>query len=509
MSMTPAVNPSTFPEGRQDMNFSNVGGQVAGQPVLTSIYDLAPWWQMRAVYSRHSFAPSFRMLLKTFGSQFSRGVAAPTTGHYEEDWDTSLVHIGSIVTPASGAGADMIVALDAASMFNSATTVGGAARKASYPQPNQRLLLPDGTMCIITAKNVTTDPHRLTLRPVDSTVNLNDSVTAGEAYFVVDNAWGEGTALPYGKLKRIYKYQNTFQIIKEAFGATGSALTTDFFPVFEREGENIAMILKPQMMRDFERHISGALLFGQQMNNITSTDSQTGYDVSVSGTEGLIKFVTSNGYTDNYTPGAYSLDDFYVVGRLFEQERIGSRDIVTWDGYDIYAEREQVLQNLFQYTLPPSMIDSFTAQRGPGVPMDDWQPSQDQDFVAWLGFKGAKVGGYHFLFKMLHEFNEAIGAGAPAYDYTKWSIFMPIGTTIDRKTNQPVGNFGYEWRQLGDYSREVVMGQIAGVGVGGDGGYKPITHYVANEYDYTKFGIVSEVAFHGACGNRIVTQRPA
>lgn len=506
--LTPTLSPSTFPEGNPNSNFSSVGGGVAAQPVLTTIYDLAPWYQMREVFARHSFAPSFRMLLKTFGSQFSRGVAAPTTGHYEEDWDASLVHVGSIVTPAGGAGNDMTIALDAASMFDTAVEVGGSARKASYPQPNQRILLPDGTMAYIKSKTVTTDPHRLVIAPVDSANDLDDSVTAGEAYFVVDNAWGEGTALPIGMLKRLYKYTNTFQIIKEAFGATGSGLTTEFYPTFQRVGENIAMILKPQMMRAFERDSSGALLFGQQMNNITTTDTQAGYDINVSGTEGLITFISSNGYTDNYTPGSYALSDLYVVARLLEQERIGSHDIVTWDGFDLYAEREQVLQNLFQYTLPPKMIDSFMPESGPGVATDNWQPSQDTDFVAWLGFKGCKVAGYHFLFKMLHEFNEAIGAGASAYDYTKWGIYMPIGTTVDRKTNQPVGNFGYEWRELTGYKREVVMATIAGAGVGGQNGYVPAT-VVSNEYDYTKMGIVSEIAFHGACGNRIVTQRPA
>jgi len=490
------------------MNFSSVGGGVAAQPVLTTIYDLAPWNQMREVFARHSFAPSFRMLLKTFGSEFSRGVAAPTTGHYEEDWDTSLVHIDTIVTPAGGAGNNMTVSLSSASMFDTAVEIGGSARKASYPQPGQRILLPDGTMAYIVSKTVTTDPHRLVLAPVDSANDLDDSVTAGDAYFIVDNAWAEGSPLPIGHLKRLYKYTNTFQIIKEAFGVTGSALTTEFYPVFQQVGENIAMILKPQMMRDFERHTSGALLFGQQMNNITSTDNKQGYDTNVSGTEGLITFVSSNGYTDNYTPGSYALSDLYVVARLLEQERIGSRDIVTWDGFDLYAEREQVLQNLFQYTLAPKMLDGFMPTSGPGVPTDNWQPSTDTDFVAWLGFKAAHVAGYNFLFKMLHEFNEAIGAGAAAYDYTQWGIYMPIGTTIDKKTRQPVGNFGYEWRELSGYKREVVFAQIAGAGVGGQNGYIP-TLNVASAYDYAEMGIVSEIAFHGACGNRIVTQRPA
>ena len=128
--------------------------------------------------------------------------------------------------------------------------------------------------------------------------------------------------------------------------------------------------------------------------------------------------------------------------------------------------------------------------------------------MAWLGFKGIRAGGYQYLFQILHEFNEAVGAGAEAYDYMKWSIFMPLGNTVDQKTNQPRANFGYEWRQLGNYKREAVVAKIGGVGVAGSGGYLPI-EYAASQYDYMEMGIVSEIAFHAACGNRIVRQVPA
>lgn len=490
------------------MVVSNVGGNIAGQPVLTTIFDLAPWYQIRKVFARHSHAPTFRLLLKAFGGSFTRGVAANITAHYEEDWNRSLLHVGSIITASAGAGNDMVIALDAASMFAPGITSGGSARKASYPQVGQRILFPDGTMAYIKAKNVTTDPHRLTIAPALSTVDLDTVVTAGEKYFIVDNAWGEATGLPQGTIKRIYKYTNTFQIIKAAFGASGSALTMEFLPTFVQEGENIAMILKPQTVYNFERDVSNALLFGQTMNNINdTTGSQLGYDVAVTGTEGLISFVSNNGYTDTYSPGSYAISDFYFVTKTMEQERIGSRELVSWQGYDIYAEQEQVFANQYQYSLLPKMIDGLMARSGPNVPTDGWQPSQDADFVAWLGFKAAHIGGYTILFKQLHEFNEAIGAGAAGYDYPQWSITMPIGSTVDMATNQPVANFGYEWRELSGYKREAVFATIAGVGTAGTGGYVPI-QYAAHEYDYTKSGFVSEVAFHGACGNRVVTQRP-
>lgn len=509
MPLSPNIDPATLPVGNPNNNFSAVGGAIAGQKVLTTIYDLAPWNVLRSVYQRHSIAPSFRMLVKAFGSDFSRGVAAPTTGHYEQDWDSSLIEIGSIVTPASGAGGDMVVALSAASMYNTAVTQSGVARKASYPQENQRIQLPDGTMAFVKSKNVTTDPHRLTLSPINAAENLNNSVTAGEKYFSPDNAWGEGTALPKGKLNRIYKYSNTFQIVKQAFGATGSAITTEFYPRWKETDSNIIMILEAQTIRDYERDISGALLFGQQMDNITATDSKTDYDVPVYGTEGLIKFALTNGHQLTYTPGSFSLQDIAAVAKIYEQERIGgARTIVTFDGFDLYAEREDALASQYQYTLAPKMMASWISDSDFPAPSDGWQPTTDEDFVAWLGFKGIHTKGYNFMFRMLHEFNEAIGAGSSDYDYSKWCIYMPLGNTVDQKTRQPRANFGYEWRQQGRYSREHVVATVSGVGVAGIGGYDAID-FAGSEYDFRKTGMVSEIAFHAACGNRIVIQRPS
>ena len=506
MSISPT--PGTLPVGRTDMNFSSVGGGIAGQPVITTMYDLAPWYQIRSVFSRHSIAPSFRMLLRAFGGGFTRGVSADRTSHYEEDWRESLLHVGSIVTAAGGAGNSMVIALDASSMYSPGITSGGATRKASYPQKGQRILFPDGQVAYIESKNVTTDPHRLTIKPALSTVDLDTVVTAGEKYFIFDNAWGEGTGLPTGVLQRLYKYTNTFQIIKHAFGASGSALTTEFLPVWEREGENIAMILKPKTIQDFERSVSNALLFGQQMNNISdTTGSQLGYDVAITGTEGLLAFSNSNGYIDTYTPGSYAISDFYSVTRAMEQERGGGKYLVGWQGYDIYTEMEQVFQNYYQYSLLPKMVDGLVARSGPQTMTDGWQPSNEGDFVAWLGFKYAHLGGYTLMMGQMHEFNHPLGAGATGYDYMGYSIWQPVGTTLDMKTNQPVANLGYEWRELDGYKREAIFATIAGAGVAGAGGYVPAT-LVSNEFDYMNCGVISEIAFHAACGNRLYTQKP-
>lgn len=509
MPLTPQIPPASYPTGLMNNNFSTVGGAIAGQPVMLTLYDLAPWNQLRAVFQRHPHRkPSFAQMLKAMGGPLNRGVAAPTTGHYEKDWDRSLVDIATITTPSGGAGQAMVVTLSAGSMFNTSVTVGGAARQGSYPQPNEIIQLPTDEQAYIVSKDVSVTPHRLTLKPVNAAINLNAHVTAGEAYFITSNAWGEATKLPQGVMSRLYEYSNTFQIVKDAWGASGSAMTVDIYPqLFQLEDGNIWAQLKMDTVDRFERKRSGALLWGQQINNWVETDTALGYDVAVTGTEGLIPFALANGHIDTYTPGSFTVAEFYQIARIFHQEGLGTPNVMALLGYDLYAEVEQALATLFAQTLQPQMISSFINGSGAGVLDDGWQPANDSDFVAWLSFKGVHVMGVNFLFKVINEFSEAIGAGADAYDYPQWGIYMPLGTTKDMGTGEVRNRFGYEWRQLGRYSREAVVGVVAGVGVAGAGGYLPMD-MVSSEYDFAKGGMVSEIAFHAAGGNGIVIQRP-
>lgn len=495
--MAPASRPLDIVPPR----FAEVGGSVQNQEVV-SAYDIYKPNELIQVFERHSFSAGFRLMLKGMG--FNRGTAAPTTGHYEYPWRKDLVRIGSIVTPAGGAGDPMIVALTSGSMFSTGVSVSGVAQKGSYPIVGEMLMLPSGEKAYISAKNTGTDPHRLTLTPVDSTVDLDSEITGSgdEEFFISDYATHEGSGLPAGRTPRVIKYTNQFQIVKAAAAATGSEMTnqTYFEPIPGREG-SFYLQTQYSTMYDFEERCDGALLWGTSIDNVFINSSELGFDVPVLGTEGMIEFGTTNGWTVNYTPGALAMGDFDTISDIYESERIGIRDIFTWQGKSYYNELENVLQTLLNADITAQLYRKFLDD-GSGI---GEQPTMSEDLFVHIGFNGLKKGGYVYGWKLLHAFNEAMGAGSDAYDYDQWAIYHPLGFVRNKSNNQMMPTIGYEYKQLGNYSRETVIAEIAGVGVAGTG--TPYT-IASNVYDIHRVGYVSEIAFHGTCANHMIIQRP-
>jgi len=492
----------TTPGAFNTAQFGSVGGQIATEKVVSTLYDYNPFSILRNIHERHNHEAGIRLLWKAFG--WSRGVNAPTTGHYEAEWKDSLVKVGSIITASTGAGTNVVLALHTDMMYNASQTVSGAARQASYPRIGDIIYLPDGKSARVTAKNVTTTPHQITVTPLLSTVDLAGSITAGQSYFIASNAHGEGSNIPEGVLPRLLKYTNTFQIVKEACGSTGSDLTNQLFvnPIQNQDG-SIFLRLDKDMMFRFEKRAGGALLWGQPINNITEFNAEVGFDINVKGTEGLIFFIETNGYEDLYTAGSYSTADLYAITGIYDQEQAGTNILFTHEGYGIFVETEQVFSDFFSNDVSPALMKNVAMQTG--IPAEDMQPFESSDFVFYSGFRGAKLGGYYIHFKKIWEFNEAVGAGAAGYNWSKTRIFMPYGSTVNRANGATVPFVGYEYKQLGNYSRETVIADFGGAGVAGIGG---ILDTPVNGWDLRRKAMISEIAGHYACPNLLVIQKP-
>lgn len=498
MAYTPYVNPTSRPQDLQPNAYGSVGGSVMTNKVISNydIYHPAEW---PIVLERHQVVPGFGAIIRAMG--FTKGTSNPSTGHYEYPWLDNLLKVDTIQTAASGAGNAIVVNLTADSMYDTQVTVGGNARKASYPRVGQIIKTPSGVKAMITAKTVTTDPHRITLTPTDSSVDLDAHILAGGEYFISDNAWGEATRLPEGLTPRVMKYSNTFQIVKEAIGVSGSELTnhTYFDPIPGVQG-SFFLKAKADTYRRFEAQKDGALLWGEQIDNITVA-SEAGHDVPVSGTEGLISFAEQNAATHGYTVGAFAMNDFDAIGDIYEDERIGSREIISLEGRKLYTEKENVLQNLLNGDLSALFAKNWMGYDVIGA---EWQPATATDHAALIGFTAVKKGGYTFVWKVLHDFNYVQGAGATGYDWPNSAILMPVGWASDKMTGESRGLFGYEYKQSGSYSRENVVDELAGIGVGGTGtGRRSV-----NDADMLQLGFVSELAGHYACANSIVLVRP-
>lgn len=503
MAYTPT--PGTRPEDLAPNAFSSVGGGAISQQVISdwSLYEPA---ELTQLFERHyGMAPGFRLSLKTFG--FSEGKATPTVGHYEMPWHKELLRVGSIDTAAAGAGNAMIVVLASSMMYDTSVTDGGSARKASYPRVGDLIITPTGERARVTAKDVTEDPHQLTLVPIDSTVDLDTKIVANGEYFIYSNSFGEATDLPAGRTSRVFKYTNRFQIIKESAGASGSELTNRMYiqPIEGQFGSWYLRVTKEAASR-FEDACDGALLFGGSSDNSTANSTFLGHDVDVNHTQGMIEFAEDYGYTETYTSGSFSIDDYYDIGKNYEMERVGTKKIIGWQGYDYYTDAEKALQALLNADLTANLMrEQFAFD---AMPQDEFQPVSPNDFALHIGFKALRVGGYDYVWKQLHNFNEYLGAGYDDYDYSQWSIYTPLGYTQSKGIGGNKPTVGYEYKQLDGYSREMVVSVTAGAGVAGAGGMFN-TPLASNGIDATQVGMVSEMAFHGTCANQIIIHKPA
>lgn len=503
-------NPSlgSRPEDLTPNNFSMVEG-YGTQTSFNTIYDRPPA-EMITAFNRHVGYVGFGIWLKAMG--FSRGTNVPTVGHYEFPWEKDLVTVGAVSTASTGAGTEAVLELAASNMYDPGTTIGGASVKASYVQKYDVIEFGNGVQAIVTNKDTSTDPHLITVKPLDSTIDLAaaGTITPNDSYFIVTNLWPEGSGLPPGRAPRVIKYSNTFAIIKAAFRATGSELTNAvYFEPVPGAGQNTIMLrIKDQTLREFEQAKDGVLLFGQQSDNITVSVTEIGgVDVPISGTEGLWTFANTSGTISEYTAGSYSLDDLNEVAAIFEDERATNNpNLITLDGAKIYEEREDAFQNVLAQNL-----DHVLAAIIPQMNYNDEMESEMRSGTHSLsfGYYAVKKRGFTFHFKRLPAFNDIKGAGAAGYNYSASSIIMPYGTVENRNRMSEYGEspiVGYEYKEQNGYSREFQIGEIGGIGVGGPFGAIPVA---SNENDSMATGMLAEVAPHFACGNKLVIQQPA
>ena len=497
--LSQAAGPYGALPGLNPPSIGGLGGAVGQQNIIRTLFDYNPFSVLRDVYERHVNVSDFRLLLGAMGMK--RGVDAPTTGHYEKDWDRGTIKIGAITTASGGAGTNVVLTLDATSMFNANAAVGGAARQSSEVKVGDHLLSPTGKIARVISKNEALTPHTITIRPLKAAVDLVGAFIATGDYAIVGNSWAEGTGLPLGSMTRVTKYTNSFQIIKQGGAGTGSEASNRLFVSFTQSGDDVIAEMNQRSWRLYESDFSNVLLLGQTIDNITDVANLSGIDVPVLGTEGLIPWVTDNGHTHIINTAAYTLTDFDNIGRALWSERAGVSQMMTLDGYDIFTLTENLLLSESGTDLTQFVMQNM-ASKFQDVGENDLQPFLSSDFGLYVGFKAVKKGGITYMFKQLQEFSDAKGLGGPTYKFMYTRIALPIGDVRDAKTGASGFSWGYEYKQKGSYSREVQYDDFGGLGTRGVMGNSNIVH----QFDHIQWGILSEVAGHFACPNKVVMQ---
>lgn len=468
--------------------------------IVVSNYDLPPYEEVRLISETAERPMFFDTILKAYG--MTRGVDTIKVGHAQIQRPFENVKFDNIVTPAGAVGAEMTVRCDAAFMYSPTATNGGAVVNAS-PARKWDIIRVGGKTVWIKDKITVGAQHQYVLVPLDNTVNLDTLITAGNLatneYAIVSNLYAEGSNVGEGKLPRLRKYSNEFQIIKESAKNTGTEKT---IKVYHSNPDNVSgaasrVYLAPQMMMSYDRARSYALLVGEKSTNplITYQNPELGYDVKPTGTEGFITFAEREGHADTVTFAAWSLTDMRRLVLLLEQSYSShTTDYMYMYSHQVGSKVAEELLDKFSNTTDRYLEMIYGQLAG----TDKFNFNNAAGFAIKLGMRSVQVDNYTFTFRSLHEFNDNRGLGLET-KFQKYAMAIPMGFTKDANDgNSEMPLMGYQFRKQGAYSRETITGAW--------GGFMSNELKPSSGWDVENVAVGCEIAFHGYCGNQVVVQ---
>lgn len=441
---------------------------------------------------------TFTTKLRALGFVRSVAVQTPISEHYFEDRETRTFTVGSVVTPSTGAGTNIVIALAAADMK---TIVGddGVSRNWSRPRETEVVQFPDLNNYKIISKNKNVNPHQLTLRPISTTVDPATAVVEDAKAFIISPTGAEATGQP-GPVTNVYgKYANRFAIAKETALTSGTAMTSKS-PLAQIDGMPGYWYVKDVQDATVrhEMNKNKLLIHGQIGTNVTQYSPDFDENFTDRNTEGFIQHALAVGEEINYpTLAAYDIENFNDIAAHYRRLAVSTRNLAVWQGADIQARVEDVLIDFLADKSFETYISNNYMKNALKYFWDEGI-TQDDAFVH-LGFRGIKKQGFNFLFSSLNELNDIEGGGADGFDYPTWQFFIPIGLTKDAKSKKSLPYFQFEHRgqAAGGYQREDEVWKTGGAG--------PIQK--TDEFDVQRSYFRSEILLHIANGSLIVTQR--
>ncbi len=405
----------------------------------------------KVLYQRHNMPKNFYFMLEEMGCVTgSEGEAE--IWHLEDDWITDNITVGSIITASTGANTPVKFALSPTNMY----VQNGI--QLSYPQVRQKIRIPlTGEIATIVDKDISVNPHQITVEPDDPTVNLAGKIVATGTYAIFTNAWAEGTDGAKSVVSLENRVSNYFQIFKKKFTVTGTALTLQApFEVMDVKDTNGAdknvFVLRNSSDTD-KRHrgeISGALLVGKKSNTDTQFSPELGHNVPAYTTEGLWEAAVTKGHVYPHG-GNFDLDDHDAVANILEGERIASDTFMFFQGYGLAGLAENAL---YQLGVANAGIFSYASTKFKPQVLNGHSP---EDFFAWIGFSGVKKRQKLFLYGTLDDFNDPKGLGSPGYEFPNCGIITPWATMDNKKKRASSTSIGAQYRSLGGYSRKNEM----------------------------------------------------
>lgn len=484
---------------------SHVQGVESDQLIFgTELLQQNPF--MLAEYFRNygNYYTTLTKLLPLIGKTPKRRVSYnPVTSHWEKPRVKFTFTVGSIAAGAEPNEA--VITLSADDMANDNGTISSLPRVKDTVQ-----FVAGGHVYRIIEKDRTVNPNTITIQADEPDYDPTNEIVEGSIGNIFSNISGEGTGQNTSLRPRRYQYQNTFWIVKDTDGVTGSNLTTQvkFQPV---PGTNLLWMEGLKDMELRHQYQKGSTwMFGKQPTGWTETSTFMEEEATIRGTQGLIDFIKQSGYEMEIDPNNVDINDIYALSAYYSSINLPTNDIVLAQGYNINQAFERALNDKLNYNWVIGVSDRYVADNF----KKNWGATMGRDYnpegaFLNLGFKGFALGQFTYMQTAAPEFNNA--QGAAAIGYSDWMVALPLGDTTvtdDTGLEFQTSYLGYEARGSNGYTREDELWMEAGAGNNSVIGTRSQL-YKTSPIDGAKFYIRTEMAPHFALGEQMALITPS
>jgi hypothetical protein len=351
------------------------------------------------------------MMISALGGR--KGIANDTYYGWERGFFDSAVTADDDVT-AGGAGQSVTFPLVVGDVTSSGHTYLREQDVIVNSTTSDRLLVRDIT--------ITGGVATVIAFPLDGSATVE--VTAGDIFFIIGNAFNEGTGQPESIQTLWYKYNTRTQILKDTYSLSGSQLTNQ--PQWT-DGPLGSFIAEGGYIAEWRmaKKMALTMIYGQKNTNSSHLTERT--------TTGLDKEITARGLTVEY--GA-AVTDF------------GVDDLITLKDQQL----RRWASDLMLAWLPTPMMNSLNASLRSSGYLGNSNINNATERLLAMGYVGGdmeaiqslrttfnwdevNVQGMSFVLKNLRIMNDPNGAGADINGFTQSTGYViPLNKTENKET---------------------------------------------------------------------------
>jgi len=287
-------------------------------------------------------------------------------------------------------------------------------------------------------------------------------IAAGKEVSIGDSAFGVETPQPRATSVGTFERKFYAQIFKESLGFGGMELAKQKW--VNVQGDALFNYEFARVEFGLDRQLETALIMGQINDNgsgavnLTDVSSVTGAAVPVYKNKGIWTWIDELGGEVDYSMSAgFEISDFDLSSEYLESQGITNNVVLCLVGGGLMRRIENSGVDFVRGN-EGGLNWTFT-NIGAGNLIESGAPSMTLD----IGFQAIKKGGVLYLFHVLPIFNNPFLFGINSYGLKDSGMMIPISRVKDAKSGEMIPNLQYKYVGLGNYSRERVVGSLAGM----------------------------------------------